>query len=197
MDKLSLNNKYWNNRYKNSKTGWSIGYPSIPITDYIDQLTNKSIKILIPGCGHGFEAEYLFKKGFTNVYVLDYSEIALFEFKERVPEFPTSNLIETDFFKHNETYDLIIEQTFFCALTPTLRKEYVSHCHKLLKTKGKLVGLLFNDNLNTDKPPFGGNKKIYLELFENIFKIETLENCYNSIPARKDRELFIKLIKNV
>lgn len=195
MDKL--NSKYWNKRYLDQETGWDIGSPSLPIVEYINQLSNKEIKVLIPGCGYGHEAEYLFDKGFLNVFVLDYSEVALVEFKKRVPKFPTSNLIKADFFKHKESYDLIIEQTFFCALNPNLREDYVSHCHNLLNKNGILIGLLFNDMLNADKPPFGGNKKIYLELFENLFKIEILENCYNSIPARKDRELFIKLIKNV
>ena len=197
MDKLNLNGKYWDQRYKNQETGWSIGYASTPITEYINQLLDKSIKILIPGCGHGYEAEYLLNKGFENVFVLDYSEVALIEFKNRVPGFPKSNLIKDDFFNHNEHYDLIIEQTFFCALNPSLRDDYVSHCFNLLNKNGKLIGLLFNDILNNDKPPFGGNKELYQELFDRSFKIESIENCYNSIPARKDRELFIKLIKNV
>ena len=197
MDKIDLNNKYWDQRYQNQDTGWDIGYPSIPITEYINQLTDKNIKILIPGCGHGYEAEYLFNKGFENVYILDYSKTALFEFKNRVPNFPSSNLIHDDFFNHHESYDLIIEQTFFCALNPTLRENYVSHCIDLLNQTGKLVGLLFNDDLNNDKPPFGGNKELYLNLFTRFFRIETLENCYNSIPARKNRELFMKLTKNV
>jgi len=63
--------------------GWDIGYPSTPIKEYADQLTDKSIQILIPGAGNAYEAEYLWKQGFSNVHILDISEIPLKEFKKR------------------------------------------------------------------------------------------------------------------
>ncbi|MDF1673587.1 MAG: methyltransferase domain-containing protein, partial [Vicingaceae bacterium] len=165
------------------------------IVKYVNQLSNKEIRILIPGCGYGYEAEYLFNNGFKNVFVLDYSEIALLEFKKRVPQFPKSNLIETDFFKHNKSYDLIIEQTFFCALNPNLRKDYVLHCSSLLNKNGKLIGLLFNDDLNETHPPFGGNKTEYELIFSTHFNLNIIDNCYNSIEPRKGKELFINLSK--
>jgi hypothetical protein len=88
-----------------------------------------------------------------------------------------------------------LEQTFFCALEPSLREEYVNKMVQLLKPGGKLVGLLFNIPLNNDKPPFGGNREEYLALFKEKFKIETLETAYNSIPQRAENELFIKLLR--
>ena len=68
-----LNHEYWQNRYVKNETGWDIGYISSPIKEYIDQLTDKSIKILIPGCGNSYEAEYIWNKGFTNLHLLDYA----------------------------------------------------------------------------------------------------------------------------
>jgi thiopurine S-methyltransferase len=64
-----------------------------------------------------------------------------------------------------------------------------------LKPGGKLVGLLFNDKLNTDKPPFGGNKEEYTWYFEKYFDLKTFESCHNSIKPRAGRELFIKFSK--
>ena len=49
-------------------TGWDIGKGSTPILTYIDQLEDKSIKILIPGCGNAHEAEYLVSKDFLMVF---------------------------------------------------------------------------------------------------------------------------------
>ncbi|PBQ34419.1 SAM-dependent methyltransferase [Sphingobacteriaceae bacterium] len=94
-----------------------------------------------------------------------------------------------------ETYDLIIEQTFFCALDPKLRSTYFKKIEQLLNPGGKLVGVLFDDKLNTDKPPFGGNKEEYLTYITGTLKVKTFERCYNSIKPRKDRELFINLVK--
>lgn len=195
MELPTLSKEFWDNRYLNDDTGWDIGSISTPIKEYIDQLTDKTIKILIPGCGNAYEAEYLFNKGFKNVYLIDLSPIALANFQKRVPHFDENNLICDDFFNLSASFDLIIEQTFFCAINPTLRSKYAEQVAHLLSKNGKLVGLLFNEELNHDKPPFGGNKNEYLTCFLPYFKIEIMELSYNSITPRKGRELFIKMFK--
>jgi SAM-dependent methyltransferase len=192
---IELNKEFWDKRYKENEIGWDIGIISTPIKEYIDQLKDKSIKILIPGCGNAHEAEYLFNIGFKNVFLIDISPLALENFKRRVPKFPVNQLICDDFFNHKEQYDLVIEQTFFCAINPMLREQYAKHVNNILKSKGKLVGLLFNDKLNDDKPPFGGNSEEYNSTFAPYFTIEIMEKAHNSITPRKDRELFIKMIK--
>lgn len=194
---VELTKEFWDNRYKNQETGWDIGYPSTPIKEYIDQISNKSIKILIPGCGNAYEAEYLINNRFKNVYLVDLSTSALANFHKRVPNFEKSNLICGDFFDLNDNFDLIIEQTFFCAINPELRQRYVEQSHQLLNKNGKLVGLLFNEKLNNDKPPFGGNEIDYKKLFSPFFDIQIMKEAYNSIEPRKGRELFIKMIKKI
>ena len=192
---MDLNKNFWDLRYQNNEIGWDIGYISTPLKKYIDQLTDKNIKILIPGGGNSYEAEYLHNLGFKNVFVVDISPTALTNLKNRVPDFPKNHLTNIDFFKLNNSFDLILEQTFFCALTPKLRDNYVLKMNQLLRPNGKLVGLLFNIPLNKDRPPFGGTKKEYLSYFKNYFKIEIMELSYNSISERTNNELFIKLIK--
>ena len=192
---MELTKDFWNNRYKNKETGWDIGYVSTPLKNYIDQLENKEIPILIPGCGNGYEAEYLHQKGFNNVFLLDIAPLALKQFSERVPDFPKKHLIEENFFEHQGNYKLILEQTFFCAIDPKLRDKYVNKVHQLLRPKGKLVGLLFAENFDNKHPPFGGTKEEYKKRFSNLFKIQKIELSNNSIERRKGRELFIQVIK--
>ena len=184
-----LNKEYWENRYKKEETGWAIGSISTPIKTYIDQLTDKSLKILIPGAGNGYEFDYLIQKGFNNVTFIDIAKQPILELIERNPS-KKSNIMECDFFKLNEKYDLILEQTFFCALDPKLRKKYVEQMHHLLYPKGKLVGLLFDFPLTNEGPPFGGCTEEYYSLFERTFKIKTLTTSYNSIKPRENKELF-------
>lgn len=196
-DLLDLNTEFWNERYINKNTGWDLGIISTPLKKYVDQLTNKSLKILIPGGGHSYEAEYLYANGFKNVFVIDVSEKALSNFKKRVPHFPDNQLINNNFFNLEDTFDLILEQTFFCALPPKLRPDYVLKMSELLSDNGKLVGVLFNTK-NTEKtPPFGGCKAIYEPLFKPHFTIKIMESCYNSMPPRANKELFIHLIKKI
>lgn len=190
-----LGKEYWTQRYQSNEIGWDIGYPSMPLKEYIDQLTDKNVSILIPGAGNAYEAEYLFNKEFTNITVIDISAMPLKNLKERLPHFPENKLILENFFEHNKKYDLILEQTFFCAIDPALRKSYAKKMHELLNPGGKLVGVLFNDSLNSDKPPFGGNKEEYITYFQSYFHFKTFESCYNSIMPRANRELFINLVK--
>src|ERR1035437_7914658 len=187
--------EFWTKRYQENETGWDLGTISTPLKEYIDQLTNKNIKILIPGAGNAHEAEYLFNKGFKNVTVIDISDLPLQNLQNRLPDFPKENLILTDFFEHESQYDLIIEQTFFCALDPSLRNKYVQKMLELLKPKGKLVGTFFTDPIDTDHPPFGATKEEYIKLFDPGFELRTLEKCVNSIKPRMGRELFINFVK--
>ena len=123
MEKVKLDKDYWANRYSDSNAPWDIGEVSRPIREYIDQLILDDRSILIPGCGYGYEGEYLWRKGFRNVYFLDFSNEPLKSIKIRCPEIPQENFICKSIFELNGTYDLIIEQTLFCALDPNLRNE--------------------------------------------------------------------------
>ena len=187
---MRLNKKYWNERYRNHKIGWDIGYVSKPLKAYFDQLSNKDLKILIPGCGNGYEAEYLYNNKFTNTSVLDYSNIAINNFKKRVISFPQSNINEMNFFELKKSYDVIVEQTFFCALAINKRKLYIEKINSLLSKNGKLVGLFFDDVFSDDAPPYGATKEQYLKLLSSYFNILTFEKCYNSIDSRAGNEFF-------
>lgn len=191
-----LNADYWNSRYQENQTGWDVGYPTTPIMEYMKDVLEKNISILIPGCGNGYEGEALFNAGFKNIILLDYSERVKTGFLNRVPGFPPNQFLVGDFFKHNGAYDLIIEQTFFCALNPELRNTYASKMFDLLKPSGKLVGLLFKFPLTEKGPPYGGSKQEYLTYFDNKFIIHKLEEAYNSITPRQGNELFINLEKS-
>ena len=192
-------NDYWSLRYSEGRTGWDIGYPSTPIKEYVDQLEDKQVKILIPGAGNAYEAAYLHEQGFENVYVLDISSIPLDNFKKRYPNFPAQQLLQGNFFEHEGAYDLIIEQTFFCSFPPTIknRTAYSEKMSSLLNSGGKLAGLWFTIPLTGDmeKRPFGGDKEEYIGYFEPYFEVHTLESCYNSIPARQGNELFGIFVK--
>ena len=197
---MKMNNfdrNYWENKYRQNTTGWDIGSISTPLKEYIDQLEDKNIKILIPGAGNGYEAEYLWEKGFKNTFIIDIAEQPLINLKNRVSDIPVSQLINKDFFEFNDKFDLIIEQTFFCAIDPRLRPLYSKKMFDLLRKNGKLVGLLFDFELTENGPPFGGDKKEYLSYFSQYFNIIKLERAYNSILPRKDRELFFIFEKNI
>ena len=192
---MDLSADFWDNRYQSNDTGWDLGTVSPPLKAYFDQLTNLDLKILIPGGGNSYEAEYLFNNGFKNVYVVDLSQTALDNLKHRIPDFPSSNLILDNFFDLSIAFDLIIEQTFFCAINPSLRADYAKKASEILNVNGKVAGLLFDATLNTTHPPFGGSKTEYLDYFNPYFDIRIMDASYNSIKPRAGRELFFIIQK--
>lgn len=191
----TLDQNYWNERWEQRETGWDIGYSSPPIEDYMVQFENKNAKILIPGCGNAHEAEFLLENGFTDITILDIAPNAVAILKKKFENNPEIKVVCDDFFYHHDRYHLIIEQTFFCALNPERRTEYVKKTAELLSPKGKIMGVLFDRFFERQGPPFGGTIEEYRGLFGKEFEIKTMEKCRNSIPARMGSEAFIILEK--
>jgi len=190
---MNFDEQYWTERYDAGKDGWDLGCISPPIKEYIDQLTNKDIKILIPGAGNSHEAEYIHNQGFTNLYVCDISNVPLDNLKERVTTFPIDNLIHGNFFEIQDKFDLVLEQTFFCALNPSLRQDYIEQMSKIIKPNGNLIGLLFSIEFDREGPPFGGVINNYKAMFSKKFDIRVITPCTNSIESRMGSELFINM----
>ncbi|HEY9262313.1 methyltransferase [Chitinophaga sp.] len=188
-----MDSQYWNNRYVNGDTGWDMGAVSPPLKAYIDQVHDRDVRILIPGGGNSYEAAYLVGQAFSDVTVLDIAPVLVAQLQKSFAR-TRVKVLEEDFFAHKGSYDLILEQTFFCALPPSRRADYVKHMHSLLKPGGHLTGVLFNRTFAQEGPPFGGAESEYRELFAPYFEFKTLYPCYNSHPARQGCELFINFM---
>ena len=176
---MALDKAYWENRYTSEQIGWNIGYPSTPIQTYIDQLEDKTLKILIPGAGNSYEAEYLWNLGFENIFVLDFARQPLENLKYRISTFPESQLLNIDFFELNDSFDLILEQTFFCALSPNLRKSYVDKMHQLLNPKGRhgqkdVFLIKFIDYFNNKN----NNDETVIKKYNQLIKIYKNTKCF-------------------
>ena len=184
---------YWSQRYQNQRTGWDLGEVSPPLVEIFKEI-EKDSEILIPGCGNAYEAEYLFNSGYKNVYIIDVAKEPLEAFKKRNLSFPDHQIIQGDFFEHMGTYDFIVEQTFFCAIEPSLRTKYVKKMHQLLKQEGKLLGVLFNREFDGG-PPYGGRKEDYKTLFSAVFRKVKIQDSLKSIQPRLGAEVIIRCFK--
>lgn len=194
-NELLLDETFWNTRWENHETGWDIGYASPAITEFFVGFSNRDAAILIPGCGNAYEAEYLLKNGFTDITLIDIAPKAVEQLRQKFADSPHISIICEDFFEHQGQYDIIVEQTFFCAISPELRDLYVTKTYGLLKDGGFITGVLFNKDFGFPFPPFGGSREEYQERFSPYYDIRIMEDCYNSIPPRAHTELFIYLKK--
>jgi methyl halide transferase len=79
-----LGEDYWTLRYQHNSIGWDVGEITKPLKQYLDQIDNIWLKLLIPGAGNAYEAQYALKKGFLNTNILDISSIPLEKFQLKV-----------------------------------------------------------------------------------------------------------------
>ncbi len=186
---MALDQEYWDERWRSDQTGWDIEGVSPAIQQYIDERLSPSMSILIPGCGSAHEADYMISKGFGDIHLLDISPTACDKLRSSLdPEKATVHC--GDFFEHEGKYDAILEQTFFCALDPTLRPKYVEKMSQILQPNGTLFGLLFDTVFEKEGPPFGGNKEEYIELFSQHFDEVKMQASQDSIAPRAGTEVF-------
>ena len=189
--------EYWNSRWKEGKTGWDLGMPSPPLLHLIGTLNpGKSSRILIPGCGNAWEAEWLAAQGFTNITLVDIAPELCRVLEQGFAQTPAITIICADFFELQGPYDLILEQTFFCAILPELRAQYVEKMKELLAPNGTLAGVLFDTDFPFEGPPFGGHAKEYKPLFEQHFSSVSIEKCSHSAAPRAGTECLMVCRKN-
>ena len=189
----TLDRDFWDGRYQRGETGWDLGAPSPALAHYFsDARRNRNARILIPGAGNAYEADMLMEQGYTDVTVIDIAPSVTEKLQQRFAREKRIRILCGDFFTLNEHFDTVVEQTFFCALPPAMRGDYVQKMAELIVPGGILTGLLFNRDFEGG-PPFGGCETEYRELFAPYFDIEIMSACTRSVAPRAGHELFIRL----
>jgi hypothetical protein len=183
--------EYWEQRHAKADTPWCLKMPSPPLTEYFRQVEDKNRSILIPGAGHHYEAQWLLEEGFTDITVCDISATAIQNIRKLTGFSSRIRYIQDDFFQITGSYDFIAEQTFFCALHPSLREAYARKIAQLLNVEGRWVAVLFARHFEQNGPPYGGDEYEYKTLFSKYIEIKDISMCHNSAKPRQDSELFV------
>lgn len=181
----------WQRHYDENDMGWDLGQVAPPFVRLWEEGKLPLGKVLVPGCGRGHEVLFLAGNGFK-VTGVDYSEGAVTYLKKSLIEQDLEGqILHQDFFSlddsHDAVYDLVIEQTFFCAISPRQRQSYVQHVARMLKPEGMLVGLFYH----TDKeggPPYNTTLEDIETHFSGDFKILKIEKSADSAEQRKNKE---------
>lgn len=187
-----LDKTYWDQRWQQEQTGWDLGQPAPALLRFFDDYNiDRDTRILIPGCGNAWEAAALLERGFTNITLCDISPALCRQLEQRFSQSSNIHILCADFFDLTGPFDLVIEQTFFCALPPDLRTAYVKQMATIIRPGGLLAGLWFAVEFPFDGPPFGGNPNDYLRILENAFIIREAGLCNYSVKPRQGNEWFI------
>ena len=195
--------QFWEDIYLAGDTGWDLSGPTPIYKNIANKLKTGSLCII--GCGRGYDAIMFAKKGFQ-VTAVDFAPSAIQALKQMAVESEVEvNTLELDIFallpSYQNSFDYVIEQTCFCAIHPSRRKEYEIMVQGILKPNGKLVGLWFPLDKNIDEggPPYGTSVNEVKTIFNNDWEIVKEEFSEHSIKPRKEREKLIifKKITNI
>mgnify|MGYP000070418537 CR=1 FL=1 len=192
MEEQVFSAEYWDNRYREKNTPWQLNTHSPAFERWFLEVNPpKNSRILIPGGGNGLEALWLADQGYTNITVVDWSELVCEEQKAR-HKGKSIAWVCADFFGLKEQFDLILEQTFFCALPPSMRSAYFAKLPELLAPDGMLLGVMFRE-LPEGGPPFHCGKKDLEAGFGKYFSTVRIEACTYSIGPRQGNEWWVEV----
>jgi len=191
---------FWNQCYNEDNIGWDLGDVTPVFKDWADKLKTKS-KIIVPGCGNGYDPLYFASLG-HEVLAVDFSENAINRIKNKSLEMKINiQTLRCDFFDLNKLidieFDFIVEYTFFCAINPLKRLEYSNIVHNLLKKSGLLIALFLplNKDIKESGPPFSVSKLDIENTFSKKFELVKTFKHKLSIDKRKDNEQYFEYKK--
>lgn len=145
----------WETRYQRGETGWDRGQSSPALWQWLDQAILTPCRILIPGCGRGYEVAELTRRGFE-VTALDIAPSAVAEAKRLIDKNGLkAEVLHADVLKYRPAmpFDAIYEQTCLCALQPERWAAYETRLFDWLRPKGQLLAM-FMQTGTEGGPPF-------------------------------------------
>ncbi len=191
MDDPGYSKEHWQSHYESGELPWDLGKVSPAFVHLLEQNILLPGKLIVPGCGQGHEVIFFVGNGFE-VTAVDIAPGAVDLLKNALrKQGLNAEVINQDFFKlkenYNETFDYMLEQTFFCAIHPLQRSLYVETSHRILKPGGKIFGLFYETG-EAGGPPFNTTELDVREFFAPRFKILSLKKNNNSVDRRKEKE---------
>jgi thiopurine S-methyltransferase len=177
---------FWDKRFRDKVTPWDAGRVPQALQAFAEA-QGGTLRVLIPGCGSGYEARYLCELGWT-VTALDFSAAAIEA--ARAPLGPHAHCLrQADFFHFDADvpYDLIYERAFLCALPRRLWPDYAQRAAQLLTPAGRLAGFFFFSD-EPKGPPFGTSPAELTQLLGAHFELIEDQAVEDSIPVFRGRE---------
>ena len=144
---------FWDVRFRERYTPWDAGGVPAAVRDLLAR-EHARLRVLIPGCGSGYEARAFAEAG-HDVVAIDFSAAAIDAARrvlgEREPILVFGDFFEFDF---GAPFDLVYERAFLCALPRAHWPRWAGRVAQLLPAGGRLAGFFFWNDA-PGGPPFG------------------------------------------
>lgn len=171
---------FWNTRYAAGKMPWDLRGVPAALRSFLARA--KPGRVLIPGCGSGYEVQAFYDAGFE-VTAIDFSAAAV-ERAARILGPLRRCVISGDFFAHDfstQDFDLIYERTFLCSLPPARWPAYANQMAELL-AKGNLLAGVFLYGDESDPPPYPLTEAQAIDLLGDDFELIRSGPISDSLP---------------
>ena len=187
--------QFWEDLYQTNNDKWDLKEATPIFKKLATELPLGRVCII--GCGRGYDAIEFAKKGF-HVTAIDFAPSAISSLKNMANLMDVSlEIIRKDIFdllpEYHDSFDYVLEQTCFCAIHPSRRKEYEIIVKGILKMGGHLVGLWFPLDKDSAEggPPYGTSIEEVKSTFDSGWEIKKEEFSEHSIKPRKGREKLV------
>jgi SAM-dependent methyltransferase len=185
---------YWMNVYKTeSNPRWNLNQPAEALKDMIQRIKLPKSRILVLGCGEGHDAALFAEAGHV-VTAVDFSNEALSRGKEKYRDLQNLHFHEMNMFHiptdWNQSFDVVVEHTCFCAIPPDQRSELVRLWRRMLHEEGQLLSVFFVMEKRAG-PPYGATEWEIRKRLQDYFQFLFWGRWRQSLPQRQGLELFV------
>lgn len=185
---------FWSDIYREKeKPGWELDEPAPPLKEILPQLKLPRCRVLVLGSGSGNDAAYLAQQGHM-VTAVDISSEAIQKAKDKYSGIDNLHFVQGDLFNLPEdfhhSFDIVLEHTCFCAITPDRRDDMVKVWKRMLSEGGHLLGIFFVMP-QRNGPPFGASEWEIRERLKKSFQFLYWTRWKTSKEARLGKELVV------
>lgn len=185
--------EFWDHRFTQGVTPWDAGRVPNAFHCFVSNQP-QPLRTLIPGCGSAWEAAYLDQRNWP-VCALDFSQAALEAARQVFAQAGgyRGELLLADFFdfEPGDSFTLIYERAFLCALPRRMWTDYPHRMAELLAPGGTLTGYFFIDAEALRGPPFGIGRDELMRLMDPMFSLEAEEPSDDAIGPFAGREYWM------
>jgi len=177
---------FWDTRFRGGVTPWDAAGVPLLLGKWLEN--RKPCRVLIPGCGTGYEVRAFAARG-HDVLAIDFSDAAI-EAAQRELGKLADRVRKADFFNFDTPpFDLVYERAFMCALPRRMWAQWAERVADLLRPGAELAGFFYFDD-NEKGPPFGVAPHALQQLLQGQFILaeEKAIPAADSLPVFKGKE---------
>ena len=177
--------EFWEQRFRENFTPWDAGRVPSDLERFLK--TEPPLRVLVPGCGSGYEVRAFAEAG-HEVLAVDFAPAAV-ERAQAILGTLANRVRLADFFESNlgEPFDLVYERAFLCSLPRPLRPRYAERVRGLLGPRGRIAGFFFFED-GERGPPFGLKSGELEQLLSDRFEEIEDKAVGDSIPIFAGKE---------